>query len=157
MGGGGGGSRGLDEPPLGRKYWGNEKQITLGNSENWLLYFSCSLDYFLVNIIRKTGHMVSQHPISTMRRLNNYMRCTMGESRLPCLALMHINYDLPVDMEDLSQRTLILFFFNMENYKTVRVVKTILFFVASTFKTNATLQKAPPLNKHCIWSMKKFQ
>lgn len=109
--GGGGGSRGLDEPPLGRKYWGNEKQITLGNSENWLLYFSCSLDYFLVNIIRKTGHMVSQHPISTMRRLNNYMRCTMGESRLPCLALMHINYDLPVDMEDLSQRTLILFFF----------------------------------------------
>ena len=81
----------------------------------------------------------------------------MGESRLPSLALMHINYDLPVDMEDLSQRTLILFFFNMENYKTVRVVKTILFFVASTFKTNATLQKAPPLNKHCIWSMKKFQ
>ena len=39
------------------------------------------------------------------------MRCTMGESRLPSLALMHINYDLPVDMEDLSQRTLILFFF----------------------------------------------
>lgn len=37
------------------------------------------------------------------------MRCTMGESRLPSLALMHIKYDLPVDMEDLSQRTLILF------------------------------------------------
>ena len=55
---GGGGSRGLDKPPLGRKYWGNEKQITLGNSENWLLYFSCSLDYFLINIIRKAGHMV---------------------------------------------------------------------------------------------------
>ena len=50
--------------------------------------------------------MVNQHPISTMRRLNNYMRCTMGESRLPSLALMHIKYDLPVDLEDLSQRTL---------------------------------------------------
>ena len=32
--------------------------------------------------------------ISTMRRLNNYMRCTMGESRLSALALMHIKYDL---------------------------------------------------------------
>ena len=28
--------------------------------------------------------------ISTTRRLNNYMRCTMGESRLSSLALMHI-------------------------------------------------------------------
>lgn len=53
-----GGSKGLDKPPLGCKYWGNEKQITPGNSENCLLYFSCSLDYFLINIIRKTGHMV---------------------------------------------------------------------------------------------------
>ena len=28
--------------------------------------------------------------ISTMRRLNNYMTCTMGESRLSSLAIMHI-------------------------------------------------------------------
>ena len=31
--------------------------------------------------------------ISTMRRLNNYMRCTKGESRLSSLAIMHIKYE----------------------------------------------------------------
>ena len=30
---------------------------------------------------------------STMRRLNKYMRCTMGESRLSPLAIMHIKYE----------------------------------------------------------------
>ena len=37
-----------------------------------------------------------ERSISTMRRLNNYMRCTMGESRLSALALMHINYDMRI-------------------------------------------------------------
>ncbi|KAL9983190.1 hypothetical protein ACROYT_G005327 [Oculina patagonica] len=41
--------------------------------------------------------------ISTMRRLNNCMRCTMhmGESRLSSLALMHIKYDMPVDLDEI--------------------------------------------------------
>ena len=39
--------------------------------------------------------------ISTMRRLNNYMRCMMGESRLSSLALMHIKYDMPVNLEEI--------------------------------------------------------
>ena len=39
--------------------------------------------------------------ISTMRRLNNYMRCTMGESRLSALALMHIKYDMPVNLDEM--------------------------------------------------------
>ena len=34
-----------------------------------------------------------ERSISTMRRLNNYMRCTMGESRLSPLAIMHIKYE----------------------------------------------------------------
>ena len=34
-----------------------------------------------------------ERSISTMRRLNNYMRCTMGESRLSSLAIMHIKYE----------------------------------------------------------------
>ena len=33
-----------------------------------------------------------ERSISTMRRLNNYMRCTVGESKLSALALMHINH-----------------------------------------------------------------
>jgi len=37
---------------------------------------------------------------STMRRLNDYMRCTMGEGRLSSLALMHIKYDIPVNLEE---------------------------------------------------------
>ena len=40
--------------------------------------------------------------ISTMRRLNNYMRhCTMGESRLSALALMHIKHDMPVNLDEM--------------------------------------------------------
>ena len=33
-----------------------------------------------------------ERSISTMRRLNNYMRCTVGESKLSALTLMHINH-----------------------------------------------------------------
>ena len=42
-----------------------------------------------------------ERSISTMRRLNNYMRCTMGESQLSSLALMHIKYDMPVNLEEI--------------------------------------------------------
>ncbi|CAH3108699.1 unnamed protein product, partial [Pocillopora meandrina] len=42
-----------------------------------------------------------ERSISTMRRLNNYMRCTMGESRLSSLALMHIKYDMSVNLEEI--------------------------------------------------------
>ena len=34
-----------------------------------------------------------ERSISTMRRLNNYMRCTMGESRLSAQVIMHIKYE----------------------------------------------------------------
>ena len=37
--------------------------------------------------------------INTMRRLNNYIRCTMGESGLSLLAIMHIKYDMPIDLD----------------------------------------------------------
>ena len=43
-----------------------------------------------------------ERSISTMRRLNNYMRCTMGESRLSALALMHIKYDMPVNLDEIG-------------------------------------------------------
>ena len=42
-----------------------------------------------------------ERSISTMRRLNNYMRCTMGESRLSALALMHIKYDMLVNLDEI--------------------------------------------------------
>ena len=38
---------------------------------------------------------------STTRRLNNYMRYIMGESRLSSLALTHIKYDMPVDLDEI--------------------------------------------------------
>ena len=41
-----------------------------------------------------------ERSISTMRRLK-YMKCTMGESRLSSLALMHIKYDMPVNLEEI--------------------------------------------------------
>ena len=36
---------------------------------------------------------------STLRRLNNYMRVSMGKSRLSSLALLHIHYDTTVDLD----------------------------------------------------------
>ena len=36
---------------------------------------------------------------STIRRLNNYMRASMGKDRLSNLALLHIHYDIPVDLD----------------------------------------------------------
>ena len=42
-----------------------------------------------------------ERSISIMKRLYNYMRCTMGESRLSSLALMHIKYDMPVDLDEI--------------------------------------------------------
>jgi len=42
-----------------------------------------------------------ERSISSMRRKNSYMRCTMGESRLSTLSLMYINYDMPVDLDEI--------------------------------------------------------
>ena len=42
-----------------------------------------------------------ERSISTTRRLNNFMRCTMEESRLSALALMHIKYDMPVNLDEI--------------------------------------------------------
>ena len=44
-----------------------------------------------------------ERSFSTMKRLNNYMRCTMGESRLSSLALMHIKYDMPIDLDEVVE------------------------------------------------------
>ena len=33
------------------------------------------------------------------------MRCTMGESRLSSLAIMHIKYDMPIDLDELKAPT----------------------------------------------------
>ena len=37
---------------------------------------------------------------SALRRLRNFMRASMTESRLSSLALMHIHYQLPIDLDD---------------------------------------------------------
>ena len=37
---------------------------------------------------------------STLRRFNNYMRASMGKERLSNLALLHIHYDTPVDLDE---------------------------------------------------------
>ena len=36
---------------------------------------------------------------STLRRLNNYMRASMGKDRLSHLALLNIHYTTPVDLD----------------------------------------------------------
>ena len=36
---------------------------------------------------------------STLRRLNNYMRASMGKERLSNLALLHIHYNTDIDLD----------------------------------------------------------
>ena len=62
-----------------------------------LLSFTCNY----VQVPLRTFTCECERSISAMRRLNNYMRCTMGESRLPALALMYIKYDMPVNLDEI--------------------------------------------------------
>ena len=41
---------------------------------------------------------------SALRRLHNYMRASMGKSRLSGLALLHIHYDMDVDLDEVITR-----------------------------------------------------
>ena len=41
---------------------------------------------------------------SALRRLHNYMRASMGMSRLSSLALLHIHYDMHVDLDEVVTR-----------------------------------------------------
>ena len=41
---------------------------------------------------------------SALRRLGNFMRASMTESRLSSLALMHIHYQLPIDLDDVVSK-----------------------------------------------------
>ena len=74
------------------------------NADRWLCV-SDPDDFPNLNILPKIAATLPvtscecERSISTMRRLNNYMRCTMGESRLSSLAIMHIKYDMPIDRE----------------------------------------------------------
>ena len=37
--------------------------------------------------------------VSTMRRLHTYMHTTMTQKRLSSLAILHIHYDVPIDLD----------------------------------------------------------
>ena len=97
---GGGGSRGSNEPPL---------QANDGGTKNTVkLLEACDPDDFpnlyIILKIAATPPVTScecERSISPMRRLNNYMKCTMGESRLSSLTIMHIKYDMPIDLDEL--------------------------------------------------------
>jgi len=41
-----------------------------------------------------------ERSFSAMRRLNTCMQCTMSENRLASLALMHIHYDMQIDLQE---------------------------------------------------------
>lgn len=43
---------------------------------------------------------------STLRRLNNYLRCTQSEERLTSLALIHCNYSKEINVDEICQRFL---------------------------------------------------
>ena len=61
--------------------------------------YSFTRNYVQVRL--RTFSCECERSISAMCRLNNYMRCTMGESRLSALALMYIKYDMPVNLDEI--------------------------------------------------------
>ena len=50
---------------------------------------------FLINLY----YWQYKRSASTLHRLNNYMRASMGKSRLSSLALLHIHYDTTMDLD----------------------------------------------------------
>ena len=40
-----------------------------------------------------------ERPVSALRRLNNYMRCTQSEERLSALALIHMKYEYDINID----------------------------------------------------------
>ena len=47
---------------------------------------------------------VNERSASALRRLHNYMRASMGNSRLSSIALLHIHYDMDVDLDEVVTR-----------------------------------------------------
>ena len=45
-----------------------------------------------------------EHSISIIRRLKTYLRATMGQERMSGLALMHIHYDIQLDVDEIINR-----------------------------------------------------
>ena len=55
-----------------------------------LLQLACTLPVTSCECERSAG---------TLRRLNNYMRASMGKERLSSLALLHIHYNMDIDLD----------------------------------------------------------
>lgn len=53
-----------------------------------------------------------ERSFSALRRMKSWLRNTTGENRLVALALMHINYDMEIDVENVIQT-----FANIKNRK----------------------------------------
>lgn len=41
-----------------------------------------------------------ERSFSVLRRLNNYMRCTMSSERLSALAMIHTHYDMQINLDE---------------------------------------------------------
>ena len=52
----------------------------------------------------KRKESVNERSASALRRLHNYMRASMGNSRLSSLALLHMHYDMDVDLDEVVTR-----------------------------------------------------
>ena len=44
-----------------------------------------------------------ERSVSSLRRLNQYLRCTQSEERLSALALIHSNYDVELNVDNICK------------------------------------------------------
>ena len=44
-----------------------------------------------------------ENSASVLRRLNTYLRCTQTEQRLSALALIHMNYEIEISVDDVCK------------------------------------------------------
>ena len=62
--------------------------------------FSILLKVFATILLSSCSH---ERSTSALRRLNNYLRFFQTEQRLSALALMHMNYDTDIDIDNVWQ------------------------------------------------------
>ena len=59
--------------------------------------------FTLLKILSTLPATSCERSFSAMRRLNTCMRCTMSENRIASLALIHIHYDMQIDLEEVVE------------------------------------------------------
>lgn len=100
----------LGEYKIWQNYWQTTVHETLPDSVINVLKYCDQITYpglhLMLNVLAALSVSVAsaERSFSTLRRLKTWLRTSMNEERLTGLALLHIHFDIPVDIESIIER-----------------------------------------------------